>query len=224
MNRRPVVNVLYAPGTNSHRETLHAFERVGAEARLIMLTSVLKGHERLDSGAALCIPGGFTYGDHLGAGALAGHLLAIKLADQLEAARRKPVIAICNGYQIAVRSGLFGSGIALAVNASGTFHNEMRQPHHVEEGTNSVWLTGLQGTTLRFPCAHGEGRFVYSERVGWRRALTYPPGTNPDGSADDIAGIASDDGLLFGLMNHAERYLDGPGNLDIFANGVKAAA
>jgi phosphoribosylformylglycinamidine synthase len=215
--------VLYVPGTNSHKETLYAFERVGAKPRLLMLSSVLSGNETLDSADALCIPGGFAYGDHLGAGALAGQYLRHRVGDQLQAARRKPILAICNGFQIAVRAGLFGDDVALTVNNVGTFRNLVQQRHHVEPGSDNVWLSTLQGETLRFPCAHGEGRFLYSSRSGWRTALTYPPDANPDGSTDDIAGITTEDGLVLGMMDHPERAMDSPGNLEIFANGIKAA-
>jgi phosphoribosylformylglycinamidine synthase subunit PurQ / glutaminase len=221
---KPTVNVLYTPGTNSHKETMWAFERVGAQANLLFLDEVLDGKRQLDDADVLCIPGGFSYGDHIGAGAVAGVFLREKLQEQLQRARRKPLIAICNGYQIAVRSGLFGEGIALTVNAGGTFRNIVRQRHQVDADTACVWLDGLQGSTLHFPCAHGEGRFVYENKDGWTAALRYPDGTNPDGSADDIGGITSDDGLLFGLMDHPERLLDEPGNLDLFANGVKAVS
>lgn len=214
------VNVLYTPGTNSHKETIWAFERVGASARLLMLSDILAGDRRLDDADALCIPGGFSYGDHIAGGAIAGQILKVKLAEQLASARTKPILAICNGFQIAVWAGLFGDGVSLTVNSNGTFRDIVRQPHIVEEGTKSVWLQGMDGQTLRFPCAHGEGRFVYSDKSGWEVALRYPEGRNPDGSMDDIGGITSDDGLLFGLMDHPERLLDEPGNLDIFASGV----
>ena len=189
-----------------------------------MLRDVLNGHAQLDSADLLCIPGGFAYGDHLGAGSLTGQFLRNKLADQLQAVQQKPVIGICNGFQVAVRAGIFGEGVALTVNASGTFRNLMRQPHRVETDTNNVWLDGLQGQTLKFPCAHGEGRLVYDDSGDWTPALRYPSDNNPDGSTNDIGGISSADGLVLGLMDHPERYLDGPGNLDIFANGVRAAA
>jgi phosphoribosylformylglycinamidine (FGAM) synthase-like amidotransferase family enzyme len=219
----PVVNVLFAPGTNSHKETLWMFERAGARAELLLLRDVLNGDAQLDSGDALCIPGGFAFGDHMGAGALEGKYLQLRLADQLARARQKPILAICNGFQVAVRAGLFGEGIALDVNNSGTFRNIVRQPHIVEQNTNNVWLDGLQGQTVYFSCAHGEGRFTGEKSDAWEVALRYPEGHNPDGSQDNIAGITSPDGLVFGLMDHPERLPDEPGVAEIFENGVKAA-
>jgi phosphoribosylformylglycinamidine synthase subunit PurQ / glutaminase len=218
----PTVNVLYTPGTNSHMETMWAFERVGASARLLFLSDVLAGKRQLDDADILCIPGGFSYGDHIAAGVVAGQFLKLRLTDQLQRVVRKPVIAICNGFQIAMRAGLFGSGVALTVNANGTFRNIVRQPHVVEE-SDCVWLTGMQGETVHFPCAHGEGRFLYERNEGWQVALRYPDDRNPDGSTEGIGAITAHNGLLFGLMNHPERLLDEPGTLDIFANGVKAA-
>lgn len=216
------VNVLYAPGTNSHKETLWAFERVGARPNLLMLREVLRGDAQLDSADVLCVPGGFTFGDHLGAGTLAGDYLRTQLADQLHRAMQKPLLAICNGFQIVVRAGVFGEGITLMPNANGAFQNIVEQEHIVERETNSVWLQGLAGMRLRFACAHGEGRFVYREDAprSWHTALKYPEDANPDGSMDNIGGISTNDGFCFGLMDHPERLLDDEKNLEIFRNGL----
>lgn len=226
---KPTAGVLYAPGTNSHQETLVAFERAGASSRLLFLTEILAGNQALDDCDVLCIPGGFSFGDHLGAGALAGAYLREKLNVQLQSALRKPVLAICNGFQTAMRAGVFGSRVALDINESGTFHHEMYQHHVVDVSANCVWLRGLEGEELQIPCAHGEGRFTYRPEVSaasdayWRPALRYPQGANPDGSMDDIAGICTSDGMVFGLMNHPERLLSDPRNQRIFINGVEAA-
>ncbi|MEZ5322430.1 MAG: phosphoribosylformylglycinamidine synthase subunit PurQ [Microthrixaceae bacterium] len=219
----PSVGILHTPGTNSHVETAFAFERVGASARYVMMASLLDGTDRLDRYDVVCLPGGFSYGDHLGAGAVAGARLRWTFADQLAALAGRPVIAICNGFQVAVRAGLFGDGVTLTTNLNGTFRNLRHQPHVVDPAAGSPWLAGLEGATLRFPCAHGEGRFLFESADGWRPALRYPPGENPDGSAEDIAGIVTADGLTFGLMDHPERAPDDDTVLEIFRNGVSAA-
>ncbi|HEX2296684.1 MAG TPA: phosphoribosylformylglycinamidine synthase subunit PurQ [Actinomycetota bacterium] len=220
---KPTVNVLYFPGTNCQVETMRAFRHVGAEPRLVFIEAVLDGDARLDDADVLCIPGGFSYGDHLGAGTIAGLLLRTRLRDQLARCQTKPMLCICNGFQIAVRAGLFGEGVTLVDNDIGTFHNRPDQVH-VVEGDPGVWLNGLAGQTLTFPCAHGEGRFVFERHEGWRPALRYPRQANPDGSTDDVAGITSPDGLVLGLMNHPERHPGGDGNLALFENGVRAVA
>jgi phosphoribosylformylglycinamidine (FGAM) synthase-like amidotransferase family enzyme len=220
---KPRVNVVYLPGTNCHEETLRAFRHVGAEPRLLFLADALAGRARLDDADILCLPGGFSFGDHLAAGTIAGLLLSTRLKDQFDAARGRLMLAICNGFQIALRAGCFGPGVALKVNACGTFQNVPDQPHQVVTGNPSPWLAGLSGQTLGFPCAHGEGRFVAERTEGWRVALRYPADANPDGSADGVAGITTPDGLAFGLMNHPERALDPQVRLAFFANGVRHA-
>jgi phosphoribosylformylglycinamidine synthase subunit PurQ / glutaminase len=220
---KPTVNVLYIPGTNCQEETLRAFTCVGARARLRFVDDLLAGRARLDDADILCIPGGFSFGDHLGAGRVAAAVLRTRLREQLDACRSRPMLCICNGFQIAVRAGCFGSGIALTENACGTFRNVPDQPHVIDDESSSVWLRGLGRQTLVFPCAHAEGRFVFRETIGWVPALRYPPDANPDGSMGDMAGIGTSDDLVLGLMNHPERAIDRPANLTIFENGVRAA-
>lgn len=217
-------NILYFPGTNCQRETAVAFEQVGARTRQVFLSDALEGRARIDDADILCIPGGFSFGDHIASGVVAAKFLTTKLSDQLSACRKRPMICICNGFQIAVRAGLFGDGLALTVNDIGTFHHVARQQHNVVPQSGNVWLAGLDGQTLRFPCAHGEGRFVYTSRDGWRPALTYPEDANPDGSTENIAGITTPDGLILGLMDHPERARDDERNLEIFRNGVRAVS
>ena len=222
----PTVGILYAPGTNSHHETAFAFDRVGGSSSFVFMADLLAGRSRLDDFDIVCLPGGFAYGDHLGGGALAGALLRERVGDQLDAIASRPVLAICNGFQVAVRSGMFGDGITLTVNDNATFQNLPFQEHVVADDADSPWLTGMEGETVTFPCAHGEGRFVAATPEGerWRAALHYPADRNPDGSAFDIAGIVSLDGLAFGLMDHPERAPDNERAMTIFANGVAAAA
>lgn len=218
---RPRVNILYVPGTNCHRETAQAFRRVGGEPRLVFLSDLLEGRARLSDADVVCLPGGFAFGDHIGAGKVAAAFLRMRLGDQLQESCAKPMICICNGFQVAVQAGLFGA-VSLVVNESGTFLDEPRQRHLVATDNDSVWLDGLHGAELRFPCAHGEGRFLCESEDGWRRALSYPAGANPDGSYDDVAGVTTPDGLVLGIMDHPERSPDSPQVLDLFANAIRA--
>jgi len=217
------VTIAYFPGTNCERETAEAFRRVGAKPQITLLADVLSGKTRLDGGDLLCLPGGFSFGDHVSAGIVAAQFLTARFTEQLAACRTRPILCICNGFQIGLRAGFFGSGVALTMNSRGTFRHVRDQEHIVDETNDSFWLDGLRGETLKFPCAHGEGRFVFETREGWRRALSYPEDSNPDGSMENIAGITSPDGLAFGLMDHPERALHRDQNLEIFRNGVRVA-
>jgi phosphoribosylformylglycinamidine synthase subunit PurQ / glutaminase len=217
------VNILYAPGTNCQHETAYAFRRVGAEPRIVLLSDLLDDRARLQDADIVCLPGGFSFGDHAGAGNVAAWCLRTRLSEQLDAIRSKPTMCICNGFQIAARAGLFGE-VSLAVNDAGTFRDEPMQAHRVVAENPSLWLEGLRGQTLRFPCAHGEGRFLAANRSGWRPALVYPPGENPDGSSEDVAGVTTPDGLVLGLMNHPERAQGSTPALELFANAVRAVS
>jgi len=226
---KPTVNVLYLPGTNCHAETIRAFARAGARPQLVFLADIISGAARLDDADILCIPGGFSFGDHLGAGAVAALMLRTRLAEQFQACTDRPMIGICNGFQIILRAGRFGPGASLKVNDSGTFENRPIQRHVVSHDNTSLWLDGLAGATLTFPCAHGEGRFVYepqtvTKSANWKTALRYPTNENPDGSDADIGGITSADGLAFGLMNHPERSTEPQTQIAFFENGVKAVS
>jgi len=217
------VNILYFPGTNCQRETAFAFESAGAVTRIVHVVEAIRRGTRIDEADIICIPGGFSFGDHVRAGCLAGLLLKESLPRQLESIKHKPTICICNGFQIAVEAGLFGEGLALVKNECGTFRHIRDQIHMVESHNPSLWLAGLEGQALSFPCAHGEGRLIFTQKPGWQPVLRYPSSQNPDGSMEDIAGISSVDGLIFGLMNHPERNIRDKNNLIIFQNAVKRA-
>jgi phosphoribosylformylglycinamidine synthase subunit PurQ / glutaminase len=218
---RPRVNILYAPGTNCQRETATAFRHAGADAAIVPLAELLTGTKRLQDADIVCFPGGFAFGDHTGAGNVAAWFLRVRLADQLAACRERPLMAICNGFQIAARAGLFGD-ISLTVNENGTFYDEASQRHIVTDSSSSPWLNNLLGASLCFPCAHGEGRFLYSGRGDWQPALFYPDAENPDGSIENIAGITSANGLALGIMDHPERAFRDPNVLRLFENAVLA--
>lgn len=214
------VNILYAPGTNCQHETARAFKRAGAKPQLVLLSDLLQGRARLQDADIVCLPGGFSFGDHAGAGNVAAWCLKTRLCDELAALCEMPMLCICNGFQIAVRAGIFGE-VSLVVNESGTFLDEPNQAHTVVADNSSLWLKGLAGRTLRFPCAHGEGRFLFTSTVGWTPALVYPQGENPDGSLENLAGVTTPDGLVLGLMNHPERAPDSDA-VELFFNAVRA--
>jgi phosphoribosylformylglycinamidine synthase len=236
--------VLRAPGTNCDRETALALEMAGAEARTLHLDALIGGSADLDDFAMLVLPGGFSFGDHLGAGALWAHRLEA-LAAPLDrfVATGRPVLGICNGFQALLRLGLLAGG-SLAPNASG--HFECRWTW-LEKPANarSPLLDGIDRIAL--PVANGEGRFVAQDaatlaalRAQGQIALVYrdaagTPGgypANPNGSQGDVAALTNVAGNVLGLMPHPERNVSaqqapagrpGGAGLTLFANAVRMA-
>ncbi|MCP3939290.1 MAG: phosphoribosylformylglycinamidine synthase subunit PurQ [Actinomycetia bacterium] len=220
-----VVRVLIpvALGTNRDADLAAAFEAAGAEADRVPLTALRSGEKKLADYQILAVPGGFSYGDALGAGRLLGLDMSGWFSEQLREAvsAEMPVFGVCNGFQALVRAGLLpGDGDAvLAHNMNHRF--ECRWVTLEADGANSSpWLAGLD-EPIRCPVAHGEGRFVagdidtIEDRNGV--ALRYlgddhlPAGgaypANPNGSMNDIAGITDPSGLVIGLMPHPENHV-----------------
>jgi phosphoribosylformylglycinamidine synthase subunit PurQ / glutaminase len=216
--------ILYAPGTNCHEETAAAIERSGGKSELVLLHDLIEGRSRLAGFQAAVIPGGFAYGDHLGAGRIFGVMLVAKLREQLaeflEAG--KPLLGICNGFQVLAEAGILPGrspgerGMALLENATARF--EDRKINLVVSHEKSPWTEGLEGEMLRMPTAHGEGRPLFCEsaaaaspaRIVLRYADSegkptshYPD--NPNGAPAAVAGLTDSTGTVLGLMPHPER-------------------
>lgn len=231
----PSVLIPVAPGTNRDGELALAFQVAGAQTNQVPLEVLRQGEVKVADHQLLGLPGGFSYGDALGAGQLLGLDLADWWADELRQARAEgmPIIGICNGFQALVRSGLLpgrsipvdgsaagsdGPVASLVANDSGRF--ECRWVDLAVGSAPSPWLDGVEGP-LTCPVAHGEGRFVASDldqleaehRIAFRYAASsgepaggaYP--ANPNGSPGDVAGITDATGLVLGLMPHPEDHV-----------------
>jgi phosphoribosylformylglycinamidine synthase I len=227
---KPVrILVLRAPGTNCDRESGYAFERFGARITNVHVNALLDNPKQLSRVHGLVIPGGFSYGDDLGAGTVLGTALRTQLSDPTRRLVDKGgiVLGICNGFQVLVKTGLLpgydetGDGepdrtVALASNMQNRYEDRWVTLKAVTD--NSVFLK--RGDLIHCPVAHAEGRLVCSDAVLDRMsaadqiALRYvtPEGEspapfpyNPNGSLDDIAGITDPTGRVLGLMPHPER-------------------
>ena len=238
---RPVVHVLYSPGTNCHFETLEAFRLAGADPRLCLLTDdLIRGRKKLADCDIIALPGGFSFGDHIAAGRIFAIDLVYRLKEQLLDARRKaiPTIGICNGFQVLVNTGLLpgtaGIGRSDALldrNRAAVFVSRW-VTLHVVSGTSCLWTRGLESRRLRMPTSHGEGRLLVPDGFDERKTvLRYgtPDGTldypaNPNGSPSGRAGICDPTGTVLGLMPHPERAVypwhGSEDGLEIFRAGV----
>ncbi len=199
--------VVQFPGSCDERDALHACELSGGEARLIW-------HEERDlSGIdAVVVPGGFSYGDYLRAGAIARFSPAMEAVAEFAAAGG-PVLGICNGFQVLCEANLLPG--ALLLNESMRF--TCRQVDLIAAFSTPGWGKGCnesEGSRLSIPAKHGEGRYWAPEEMlntieaNGQVAFRYASGQNPNGSLRDIAGVRNEAGNVLGLMPHPEHAVD----------------
>ena len=188
--------VVRFPGTCDDIDALHAAERVG--------DATLLWHADRDLGGvdAVVVPGGFSYGDYLRAGAIAR--FAPVMEEVAEFARAGGlVLGICNGFQVLCEAGLLPG--ALLPNASLKFVFRQVDLEVVDAGT-AFTRACTRGERLSIPVKHTTGRYYSPDPV--HVVLRYAPGENPNGSQDDIAGVCNEAGNVFGLMPHPEHAVD----------------
>ncbi|MBO9306271.1 phosphoribosylformylglycinamidine synthase subunit PurQ [Thermomicrobium sp.] len=205
--------VVTFPGSNGDHDALMAIRLgLGHAAELVWYTET--DLSRFD---CIIIPGGFSYGDYLRAGALA-RFAPVMSAVAREAEAGKPILGICNGFQILTEARLLPG--ALLRNASLEFVCDWVWVR--VEQTRTPWTSQLApGTLLRLPIAHGEGRYyVEAEELVALEAngqvvFRYVDAdglptadANPNGSVANIAGVCNERGNVVGLMPHPERAYD----------------
>jgi phosphoribosylformylglycinamidine synthase I len=204
------VAVVRFPGSNCDEDALRAAELVGCEAFYVWHRETsLKGAD------VALLPGGFSYGDYLRSGAIARFSPVMQAVSE-HAKAGGAVIGVCNGFQILCEAHLLPG--ALMRNAGLSFVS--KPVDLVVQRTNTVFTSAFtEGARVRVPVAHGEGRFVADPETlamlegEGRVVVRYaPPGVgvegNPNGSVNDIAGIADAAGNVVGLMPHPERCVD----------------
>ena len=198
--RRPRIAVLVFPGSNDDRDAAWALSALGAEPQLVWHAE--RDFPRVDG---VVLPGGFSYGDYLRAGAIARFAPAMEVVAGF-ARDGGPVLGICNGFQILCEAGLLPG--VLRPNASLSF--VCRDVPLVVERADTPFTARCEaGQTLVIPVKHGDGCYqappdLPAEQV----VLRYAPGENPNGSDGDIAGIVNADGNVLGLMPHPEHAVD----------------
>ena len=182
-----------------------------AAARLVGEAELLwHGDRDLRASDAIIVPGGFSYGDYLRAGAIAR--FSPVMESVISFAREGGlVLGICNGFQVLCEAHLLPGALLGNANRHFTF----RQLELLVENADTPFTRACaHGRRLSIPCKHASGRFYADERTldeleaGGQVVLRYAPGENFNGSAGDVAGVRNEAGNVFGLMPHPEHAVD----------------
>jgi phosphoribosylformylglycinamidine synthase len=198
------IGVITFPGSLDDRDAQRAVRMAGAEP-----VALWHGDHDLQNVDAIVLPGGFSYGDYLRAGAIASH--APIMSEVIDAAERGvPVLGICNGFQMLTEAHLLPGG--LIRNDHGSFIR--RDQTIVVENADTAWTTDFeQGEEIVIPLKNAEGGFIASQTEldrleGEGRVVFRYGGINPNGSLRDIAGITNERGNVVGLMPHPEHAIE----------------
>jgi phosphoribosylformylglycinamidine synthase len=213
--------VIVFPGSNCDVDMFHAIkDELGEE-----VDYVWHDRENLDEYDAILLPGGFSYGDYLRCGAISRFANAMK-AVQKAAEQGKPILGVCNGFQILVESGLLPG--ALMRNENLKF---MCRTVQLRVENNETMFTSQyeKGAVINIPIAHGEGNYYCDEttlkQLEENNQIAFRYVENPNGSVSDIAGIVNEKGNVLGMMPHPERAVDellgGAEGLKVFQSILK---
>jgi len=195
--------VVVLPGSNCDHDSFHVLSEV------LKVPTDLLWHEetKLDQYDLIILPGGFSYGDYLRAGAIARFSPAVLALSDYVAARRGLVLGICNGFQMLTEAGLLPG--ALARNVTRQFI--CKTVALTVENADTAFTSELHvGERIELPIAHSQGRYVIDPEglaalKHNRQILFTYADENPNGSLEAIAGVMDRDGRVFGLMPHPER-------------------
>ncbi|MDJ0350334.1 phosphoribosylformylglycinamidine synthase subunit PurQ [Cryobacterium sp. PH29-G1] len=213
------IGVVTFPGSLDDRDAARAVRLAGADA-----VALWHGDHDLHGVDALVLPGGFSYGDYLRAGAIAS--LSPIMTEVIDAANKgMPVLGICNGFQMLTEAHLLDGG--LIRNEQGRFI--CRDQGLRIENNASDWTTGFAADAeIVIPLKNGEGSFMASDETlkkleGEGRIVARYIRGNPNGSLNDIAGVTNARGNVVGLMPHPEHAVEagfGPDTDDAMASGI----
>ncbi len=205
----PLIGVVQFLGSNCDQDALWALRELGFQSEYVWFTET-----SLDQYDGLFLPGGFSWGDYLRPGAIAALAPAMDAIREF-AATGKPVLGVCNGFQILCEAQLLPG--ALLRNAGGKFI--CKDVWIAPVNWQSRWTSGLAGP-IRIPIAHGDGQFVDASgdvEAGWSTHVAFQyceedgrvgPDSAPNGSQMAIAGVLNAAGNVLGMMPHPERSIN----------------
>ncbi len=213
------IGVITFPGSLDDVDAQRAVRLAGAEP-----VALWHGSHDLDGVDALVLPGGFSYGDYLRAGAIAAH--SPIMAEVKDAANAgMPVLGICNGFQMLVEAHLLPGG--LIRNAHQQF---IRRDQRLRvENASTAWTSHFEaGQEITIPLKNGDGGYICSAETlarieGEGQVAFRYVGVNPNGSLDDIAGLTNERGNVVGLMPHPEHAVEpgfGPNTAEAMRSGI----
>jgi phosphoribosylformylglycinamidine synthase len=200
------VGVILFPGSNCDADAMDAVQQVMQLTPVPLWHDTLPDTDAIHQFAALFVPGGFSYGDYLRCGAMAKQSPIMQFVKAFAAAG-KPVIGVCNGFQILTEAGLLPG--ALVRNTSLRFMCEQRTALTVSNHQTLFTQQYQANQAIELPIAHGEGCYVADEvtlaRLEANNQVVFRYQNNPNGSMNDIAGIVNEAGNVLGMMPHPER-------------------
>lgn len=214
--------VIVFPGSNCDVDMFHAIQdELGEQVEYVWHDA-----ESLEEFDGILLPGGFSFGDYLRTGSIARFSNVMK--EVIKAAEAgKPVLGVCNGFQILLESGLLPG--AMRRNESLSF---ICKPVELKVENSQTMFTSAyeHNQTITIPVAHGEGNYYCDEetlaKLKENNQIIFTYNQNPNGSLADIAGITNEKGNVLGMMPHPERAVDellgGADGLKLFQSIVKA--
>ena len=227
----PNICVLKTDGINCDEEMAYTFEVAGGNPEVVHINELRDGSKVLNNYGALAIPGGFSNGDDIASGRVLATELTSYLADDLRkfVAEEKPILGVCNGDQVLVKTGLLPFGTlnhqtaTLIDNEVGVFECRWVDLAVGSSVCKFAQAEDFMDDIIPMQSAHAEGRFfadpsqIKKLHENGQVVFSYitPNGTkpagypeNPNGSVDDIAGICDPSGLILGMMPHPERSIN----------------
>lgn len=203
------VGIITFPGSNCDRDMQYVFQEFyNARADILWHRNAIE--ETYD---LLALPGGFSYGDYLRSGAIAQFAPAMNSL-KIHSYQGRPVIGICNGFQILCEAGLLPGALIRNVNLK-----HIARPVDLRAYSNVPFTDGLDFEKIyRIPVSHSDGNYRIDDdglkKLQDQNRIAFRYTENPNGSMDDIAGIVNEKGNILGMMPHPERATD-PVNGDV---------